>query len=100
MNDSSYYYCWDHFDSSFRFTIPQKLSNRTVSVPWIQRTKTFTSLSSAFSPRTSRTCTRTPIATSAGISFKLAVPSCPIAFIFRRACLDHTFSAAKPVPEE
>lgn len=90
----------NHFDSNFLFTIPQKLSNKTVSVPCAQRTKTLTSFSSGFCPRTSRICRRTPNTTWVGITFNLAAPSSPVSFIFRRAKRDHTFSAANPVPEE
>jgi hypothetical protein len=89
-----------HFASSFLFTIPQKLSNRTLSVPWVHRTNTCTSLSSSFWPRSNRRYTRTPSWTCAGTSFNLPAPSWPASFIFRRACRDHTFSAARPVPAE
>lgn len=89
-------------DSSFLFSIPQKLSNSTLSIPWIQCITICTSFSFEEPDwsRTSLATTRTPKATSSGTESTLEEePSCPANFIcFRRACLDQTFSAANPTP--
>lgn len=81
----------------FLFTMPQKLSKSTLSVPWIHDSTACTSLFTDGHPETSRSCTCTPSATCAGIPC-FFVESWPARFTLRRACRDQTFSAARPVP--
>ena len=85
-----------HYVAIDRFSIPQKLSNKTLSSPWSHRTCTAVSwfaMGKAWILKASAGCS-----TSSSSSFSRENLSFSILFCFRLADRDQTFPLAAPIP--
>ena len=81
------------------FSIPQKLSKSTLSLPCNHRTKTSTPPSSSFLSRILKPSAGAPSPSSSSIAWSLSVEWVELCCCcFRLAARDQTFALAKPTP--